>query len=269
MKALERFAVLACVALAATAWGKPLDGAAPQEPPPEAAVSALEELEAPSKPTLTLEESSATVMAAGTGRRVMKVKVESNVKWTAASQYPWLRVTGGASGTGNGTVKYKVSPYQETGMRSGAIVLEGEGLSQSFMVLQKGVHPSLKLGSHSRVFDASGHHDKELPVSANGAWNAVSSEPWLMIRRGGGEGEGLIIYNVAPNTGKKTRRATITVTGGDLTRTFQVKQKAALVHSVPFWISLALALLVLLLFATTSHSQTPPPSNPDAPPSAP
>ena len=255
--------LLASLALATAAWGKPSADAAPQEPPPEAAAPALEAPEAPSKPTLTLEESSATVMSAGTGRRILKVKVKSNVEWTAISQYPWIRITGGASGTGNGIIKYKVSPYHETGMRSGAIMLEGEGISRSFMILQKGVHPSLKLGSQIRVFDSSGYHDKELRVFTHLAWTAKSSEPWLVVKKGSGEGDGIIYYNLAPHKGRTARLATITVTGGGLTRTFQVKQLSSIKYSVPFWVSLALSILIVLLVVSACFSSLPP-----APPAA-
>jgi hypothetical protein len=46
--------------------------------------------------------------------------------WTAVSNVPWITISGGASGTGNGTVSYTVAPY--TGRpknRNGSITIAG------------------------------------------------------------------------------------------------------------------------------------------------
>lgn len=174
-------------------------------------------------PKLTLEESSASLGATGTGVSGMTVSVDANVKWTATSQDSWIKVTGGASGNGDGTVEYYVGLTMDAGTRSGSITVEGGGLARSFTVHQKGPDPILLLGASSRTFAASGGASKELKVSGNVSWTAKSSASWLKVKKGSGKGGGTIVYDVAANTGA-ARTAAITVSGGGLTRTFTVKQ---------------------------------------------
>ena len=175
-------------------------------------------------PKLTLEESSASLGATGTGVSGKTVAVEANLNWTAKSQDSWIKVTGGASGSGNGTVTYYVGAYLDTGTRSGSITVEGGGLTRSFTVHQKGPDPTLSLGSALRTFAASGGASKELKVAGNVSWTAKSSASWLTVKKGSGKGIGTVVYDVAKNTGSAERAAGITVTGGGLTRTFLVRQ---------------------------------------------
>ena len=175
-------------------------------------------------PKLTLGASSASLGATGTGASGKTVAVTSNQKWTAKSQDSWIKVTGGASGSGNGTVAYYVGAYMDAGTRSGSITVEGGGMTRSFTVHQKGPDPSLSLGSASRTFAASGGTAKELKVTGNVSWTAKSSASWLTVKKGSGKGGGTIVYDVAKNTGKEGRAAAITVTGGGLSRTCLILQ---------------------------------------------
>ena len=175
-------------------------------------------------PKLTLGASSASLGATGTGGSGKTVAVEANLKWTAKSQDSWIKVTGGASGSGNGTVTYYVGLSMDPGTRSGSITVEGGGMTRSFTVHQKGPDPSLSLGSASRTFAASGGTGKELKVTGNVSWTAKSSASWLTVRKGSGKGGGTVVYDVAKNTGKEGRAALLAVTGGGLSRTCLILQ---------------------------------------------
>ena len=85
--------------------------------------------------------------------------------------------------------------------------------------------PMLALGEESRTLKADAASGMELPVTANTAWSAKSSASWLTVSPASGAENGTIIYNVDANTGTSSRTATITVTGGGITRTFTVTQK--------------------------------------------
>jgi hypothetical protein len=175
-------------------------------------------------PKLTLGASSASLGATGTGGAGKTVAVEANLKWTAKSQDSWIKVTGGASGSGNGTVTYYVGLSMDPGTRSGSITVEGGGMTRSFTVHQKGPDPSLSLGAASRTFAASGGTGKELKVAGNVSWTAKSSASWLTVKKGSGKGGGTVLYNVAKNTGKEGRAAVLAVTGGGLSRTCLILQ---------------------------------------------
>jgi len=58
--------------------------------------------------------------------------------WTAASNAGWITVTGGATGTGNGTVSYVVAANPHPNPRSGTLTIAG----QTFTVNQDGGAPS-------------------------------------------------------------------------------------------------------------------------------
>ena len=66
-------------------------------------------------------------------RASVSVTAPAGCAWTAASNASWITVTGGASGSGNGTVTYNVAPY--TGKpknRNGSMTIAG----QSFTIKQ-------------------------------------------------------------------------------------------------------------------------------------
>ena len=60
--------------------------------------------------TYSIAPSSATFARTG-GTGTVAVTVATGCAWTAVSNVPWITVTGGASGSGNGTVTYSVGPY--------------------------------------------------------------------------------------------------------------------------------------------------------------
>ena len=62
------------------------------------------------------------------------VKVAASCAWTAASNVGWITITSGASGIGNGSVKYTVSPNASALGRAGTVTIAG----QAFTVTQAG-----------------------------------------------------------------------------------------------------------------------------------
>jgi hypothetical protein len=66
----------------------------------------------------TLDPPNAIVSPAGaTG----SFRVQTSCNWTASSRVDWIRVTGGASGSGNGTVQYSVAANNTRANRNGSI----------------------------------------------------------------------------------------------------------------------------------------------------
>ena len=176
--------------------------------------------------TLTLGASSRTFTAdAASGK---ELAVAANVSWTAKSSASWLTVKT-ASGKGNGTIVYNVAANTGSSQRTGAITVAGGGLTRTFTVTQNGKGSgggtaTLTLGASSRSFTADAAGGKELAVTANVSWTAKASASWLTVKTASGKGNGKIVYNVAANTGRSSRSAGITVSGGGLTRTFVVSQ---------------------------------------------
>jgi hypothetical protein len=80
--------------------------------------------------TYTLNPGGATVPAAG-GTGSFTVTASSGCAWTAVASAPWITVTSGAAGNGNGTVAFTVAANSGAS-RSGSIVVAG----QTFTVTQ-------------------------------------------------------------------------------------------------------------------------------------
>ncbi|HEX8998688.1 MAG TPA: CSLREA domain-containing protein, partial [Blastocatellia bacterium] len=74
--------------------------------------------------TFTLTPTAVGVAFTG-GSATVGVTTSSGCSWTAVSNSPWITVTGGASGNGNGTVSYTVAANPGTTPRTGSLTIAG------------------------------------------------------------------------------------------------------------------------------------------------
>src|SRR5204862_5331608 len=72
--------------------------------------------------TFAIDPTSATVPAQGGGGSVA-VTGGAGCAWTASSNAPWLSITSGATGTGNGTVQFSAAAW---GPRAGMLTIAGQ-----------------------------------------------------------------------------------------------------------------------------------------------
>ena len=164
--------------------------------------------------SFSLPQSSANA-AAGGGTGSVGVTAAGGCSWTAASNVPWLTITAGGSGSGNGTVQYSVASNAGSA-RSGTLTIGG----QTFTVNQaSGCSFSL---SQSSANAAAGGGTGSVAVTAGGgcSWTAASNASWLTVTSGGsGSGNGTVQYSAAANPGG-ARSGTLTIAG----HTFTVNQ---------------------------------------------
>ena len=93
----------------------------------------------------SLVPTSQTFVAAG-GSHSVSVTTQGGCPWTAVSNASWITVTGGASGTGSGTVNYSVAVNTLTTPRSGTMTIA----ALTFTVNQDGAPEAvIQLGSSS------------------------------------------------------------------------------------------------------------------------
>jgi len=93
--------------------------AAPPPPPPP-----------PPPCTYTLDRTSQSIGATGGAASVAVTATGSSCTWTASSNAPWISITSGASGSGNGSVGFSVAA--NTGAaRSGTITIAGQTFTVS------------------------------------------------------------------------------------------------------------------------------------------
>jgi hypothetical protein len=75
--------------------------------------------------TYSLSASSQTLSASG-GAGSTKVTSKPTCAWTAASGASWLTVTGGSSGSGNGTVSFSADANPLSTTRTGTMTIAGQ-----------------------------------------------------------------------------------------------------------------------------------------------
>ena len=112
----------------------------------DAAIQAGLGLYEPASCTYTLGATTQAAPMAG-GTYTVGVSCGSGCKWFASSNQPWLTVTGGRTGNGNGTVTINVAQNDGTAARTGTIAFAGE----VFTITQAG-HVATPLASILKAF---------------------------------------------------------------------------------------------------------------------
>jgi len=168
--------------------------------------------------TFSINPTSASYTTAG-GSGNSAVTAGAACGWTAVANAPWIHVTSGASGTGNGSVGFSVDANAGSA-RNGTITIAG----QTFTVSQAGVVScTFSISPTRATFAVTGGPGTVNVTAPQGCpWTAVSNVSWITITGGAsGSGDGAVTYSVATYTGKpKNRNGTATIAGA----TFSVKQ---------------------------------------------
>ncbi|MFN7931614.1 MAG: BACON domain-containing carbohydrate-binding protein [Blastocatellia bacterium] len=114
--------------------------------------------------------------AAATSGSVAITATGSNCPWTAVSNNLWLKVTGGATGTGSGTVTYAIEANPNTTSRTGSLSIGGK----TFTVTQAGAPCSYTVSTFNPNFTANGG-SVTIPVTTSSgcSWRAVENVSWL------------------------------------------------------------------------------------------
>ena len=165
----------------------------------------------------TIQPTAQTVSAAGESVTVA-VGGGGGCPWTATSHAAWITVTSGASGSGDGSVRFTVGAH--TGpQRSGTLTIAG----RTFTVTQVS-GCSFSIAPSGQAFDRDGG-EGTVTVAAppDCAWAAASQETWIQIRSGpSGSGDGKVEYRVSqvPLLFFGIRIGTMTIAG----QTFTVTQ---------------------------------------------
>jgi Viral BACON domain/Putative binding domain, N-terminal len=156
-------------------------------------------------------------VGASGGSGTITITTGQGCAWTAASQAPWISITSGASGAGNGTVAFTVAAHSGP-PRTAAITVAGHNFS---VTQQSGC--SVTLSANNQSFAAAGGQGAVRVDSSGGCqWQAVSNAAWISIQSGtSGTGGGEVRFQVAPNTGA-ARNGTIAIGG----QAFTVNQEA-------------------------------------------
>ena len=155
----------------------------------------------------------------------MAVTSGTGCDWTAASQAPWITVTNGASGSGNGTVRLSVAANSGS-QRVGTVTIAGE----TFTVTQSAAAAcTYSISPTSQGVGAlGGDFNVSITTQAGCSWTAVAQDGWIQITSNTtGTGSGLVSYRIGLGL-LFSRSGRITITGGN---TLTVNQAALLLSS--------------------------------------
>jgi hypothetical protein len=169
---------------------------------------------------VTLSSSTADFGANG-GSGSVTVNAPSGCSWNATAGASWISITGGASGSGPGSVSYSLTANSGTDQRSAPLTVAGQTLT----VRQQGrsaTSCSYTLSRDRQDFGpGSGSGSFTVSTTAECAWSATSQAAWVVITSGAqGTGNGTVQYTVSANGAIPGRDAMIAV--GE--QTFEVRQ---------------------------------------------
>lgn len=165
--------------------------------------------------TASITPNNQQTTAAG-GNGSLAVFTGASCAWTAVSNAPWVTITNGESGTGNGSVFFTIAANSGTSTRTGTLTVAG----QTFTVFQ-GANSTctFTISPTTATVAATGGTGTITVTTTTGcAWNAGSSVNWITAT-GSGTNSGTATYTVAPNTTASARTGTVLVGGRVMTVT--------------------------------------------------
>ncbi|WOO39549.1 choice-of-anchor I domain-containing protein [Rubellicoccus peritrichatus] len=157
-------------------------------------------------PGFDVESSLITAPAAG-GTFQVAVETVTNGAWKTEEELDWLVIsrllaTDTTTGNGPATVEVVIDANDSTSPRGGDIIIAG----QAIVVRQDGTaedDATFELDRNVQVLSGLGGTVIVTVTGTEGAtWQSISQVEWISIQRGrAGEGDGLVILEVARNTG--------------------------------------------------------------------
>lgn len=169
--------------------------------------------------TYGLSSPPALVPADGSSYN-MTITAGAGCPWTASSDVPWIDITDGASGSGNGTVKYTVATNTDPVPRTGTLTIAGQivSINQAAKTCSLTIKPLAKAATYKGG-------KVTVSVTSNGCnWQATPVDGWLTITAGAsGMGKGKVTIQIAPNTSSLPRTGSVLIAD----KTFVVAQAGA------------------------------------------
>ncbi len=165
----------------------------------------------------SLSATSAT-MTSGADTGTVSINAPIGCVWATTSNNPWISITSGESGNGNGTVEYSITANETGTERTGTLSIAG----LTYTINQADLDCTYSLSATSTSIDADGGTGSvSVSVSDGCDWSAASNDSWISITNGdSGNGDGTVSYSVQNNPEVSDRNGTMTIAG----QTFTVNQ---------------------------------------------
>ncbi len=138
------------------------------------------------------------------------ISVNTTCQWTAQSTVPWITITSGAAGTGNGQIDYSIPANPSAQNRSGAIRIG----NLTFNVTQTGGGCTLSINPQRGTYGGGAVSGR---FNVNGSlgcqWTPSSPDSWISISGFSSvNGTGAVDFTLTPNFTGAERSGTVRVT---------------------------------------------------------
>ena len=176
-----------------------------------------------------INPTSASIASTG-GSGTVAVSAAAGCSWRATSNAGWITITSGATGTGNGTVGFRVGDLSGS-TRTGTLAIAG----LTFTVTQTETPTDTRCSYAIRPTDwnnaspLGAKFSVSVSTSSSCRWTAESDRSWMSVTPEAGTGPGSVLVAVAPNSTKSARTAKATIAG----QTFTVTQLAPSGSALP------------------------------------
>jgi uncharacterized repeat protein (TIGR01451 family) len=187
----------------------------------------------------SVSPSSVNVDPQGVTGSQIQVTADNSVAWTATSDQPWLTITSGNAGQGNGTIVFNVNPTPTANSRMATITVTSSQGTISVPVNQSaGI---LVVSPSSANVPAAGGSGSETVTSNSTAlpWTVTSDQPWVTITGPSSRtGSGTVQWTAAANPTDSARSANIAITPTEGSpQTIPINQQAGPVGNTDLTIS--------------------------------
>jgi Viral BACON domain len=164
---------------------------------------------APTRCQATVGAPSTNFGASG-GTGSIAVAVARECSWSARSSVPWISVTGGQEGQGEGTVTFRISENADPSTRRGSLSVA----DQSVQVAQEAAPCRYSIEPPETNAPATGG-DLAIEVHTHALcnWTVTSPVDWMSTSPSSGKGDGVVHVSVSPNMATVPRSAAVTVAG--------------------------------------------------------
>src|SRR3954468_8353668 len=145
---------------------------------------------APCTFTIAPTSSNLTSSVATTG--TVTVTAGTGCSWTATSGATWITISAGASGSGNGTVSYRVAANTGATNRTGTMTIGG----QTYTVTQPTASCTFTISPTSQTLPPNGGSGTVAVTTSTGcSWSSSSGASWVALTSGvSGNGPGNVTF---------------------------------------------------------------------------
>jgi hypothetical protein len=171
--------------------------------------------------------ASPDTLAFTTAGGTLSLIITSNVGWWSDAAVPWL-TPDSVSGSGINVVGFTAGVNTDD-VRTVEHVLTGVGGATCTIVFTQA--SPLNVAPDTLFFTAAAE-SKNIAVTANIPWTAVSDTAWAVVFPASDANDGVASVAVEANTGS-ARTATVTIAGGSLSRTVVIAQAAYIAPPTP------------------------------------